>query len=82
MSVYLSPHSRQMAAHQREIDRKDVREMARELFAADALKALESLAEPLNDAIPSELECRLEKLLIDASDMIADQRIKQLERMQ
>ena len=80
--MYLSPHNRKMAAHQREIDRKDVREMARELFAADALKALESLAEPLNDAIPSELECRLEKLLIDASDMIADQRIKQLERMQ
>jgi len=80
--MYLSPHNRQAAAHQREIDLRDVREMARDLFAADALNALEIAAESLREAIPSALECRLEKLLIDASDMIADQRIKQLERMQ
>ena len=61
---------------------KDVLGLARELFAADALKALESIAEPLGDALPSEMECRLERLLIEAADRIADQRIRQLERMQ
>jgi hypothetical protein len=80
--MYQSPHNQLAAAHQREIDRKDVREMARELFAADAFEALKKIAEPLDDAIPSELECRLEKLLLDAADKIADQRISQLERMQ
>ena len=62
MSVYLSPHSRQMAAHQREIDRKDVREMARELFAADALKALESLAEPSQQNLGQAVNDRRKKL--------------------
>ena len=80
--MYQSPHNQLAAAHQREIDRKDVREMARELFAADAFKTLQSIAEPLGDALPSDLECRLEKLLLDAADKIADQRIQQLERMQ
>jgi hypothetical protein len=80
--MYQSPHNQQAAAHQREVDRRDVREMARELFAADALKTLEAIAEPLGDALPSEMISRLEKILLDAADRIADQRISQLERMQ
>ena len=77
-----SPHNQMAAAHQREVDRRDVREMARELFAADAFRTLEAIAEPLGDALPSEMISRLEKILLDAADRIADQRIQQLERMQ
>ncbi|NCC40590.1 MAG: hypothetical protein EOM21_14285 [Gammaproteobacteria bacterium] len=79
MNIYLSPHILQAAAHQREIDRIDAREMAREQLAIEAFDALSAIAQPLDDAIPSALECRLEKLLIDAADAIADQRIHQLE---
>lgn len=81
--MYLSPHSQLAAAHQREIDRKDAREMARERFSADAFESLKAIAQPLDDALPTwEFEVRLEKILLDAADRIADQRIQQLERMQ
>ncbi|NCC28921.1 MAG: hypothetical protein EOM22_12465 [Gammaproteobacteria bacterium] len=79
MNCYLSPHAAQAAAHQRELDRLDAREIAREQFALDAFEALRLIAQPLEDAIHSSLECRLEKILLDASDIIADQKIRQLE---
>lgn len=78
-SVYLSPHSLQAAQHQRELDRIAARETARERFSIEAFDALSEIAKPLEDAIPSALEWRLEKLLLEAADAIADQRIKQLE---
>lgn len=82
MNIYLSPHSLQSAARQREIDRIDARESARERLAIEAFEALRTIAQPLDDAIPSALECRLERLLLEASDIIADQRIRQLEQQQ
>ena len=80
MTIYISPHNTPAAEHQREVDRRAIRDRARELFAEDALRELMKAAEPLNDALLSHnLICQLEKLLIDASDAIAESRIKQLE---
>ncbi|NCA72847.1 MAG: hypothetical protein EOM91_22895 [Sphingobacteriia bacterium] len=79
-SVYLSPHSLQAAQHQRELDRIAARETARERFSTEAFETLQAIAEPLDDAMPGHLfQCRLEKILLEASDAIADQKIRQLE---
>lgn len=79
-SIYGSPHGRLASAHQCEIDRQAIRDRAIEHFAEDALRELTALAEHLNDALPNDAAVgQLDRLLIEASRAIAENRIKQLE---